>query len=169
MSSGEPFSSNANGKGGAWQHDPGALLAPFASAPLGCTIAPVEPTCALCQRARDGALACENGMAVAFDDGYPVSRGHTLIVPRRHVADLFALSCEEQQALWALLPIVKEALDRAHRPAGYNVGVNVGQAAGQTIAHVHVHVIPRYHGDVTDPRGGVRWVIPDLADYWSAK
>jgi len=82
---------------------------------------------------------------------------------------LFCLPAEEQQALWALLPMVKEALDRVHRPAGYNLGVNVGEAAGQTIAHVHVHVIPRYHGDVPDPRGGVRWVIPDRANYWSAR
>ena len=132
-------------------------------------MARVKPMCPLCERARGGLVVRENASAVAFDDGYPVSRGHTLIVPRRHVADLFALSWEEQQALWALLPVVKEALDRAHRPAGYNVGVNVGQAAGQTVAHVHVHVIPRYDGDVPDPRGGVRWVIPDRADYWSAR
>ncbi|MFB3853841.1 MAG: HIT family protein [Vicinamibacterales bacterium] len=131
-------------------------------------MAPVEPACPLCQRARDGALVCENTRAVAFYDGYPVSPGHTLIVPRRHVADLFALSREEQQALWELLPVVKNALERAHSPAGFNIGVNVGQAAGQTVAHVHVHVIPRYHGDVADPRGGVRRVIPDRADYWSA-
>ncbi|RPJ69691.1 MAG: HIT family protein [Acidobacteria bacterium] len=129
----------------------------------------METGCPLCSRAREGVFICENLAAVAFYDGYPVSRGHSLVVPRRHVADLFCLPAEEQQALWALLPMVKEALDRVHRPAGYNLGVNVGEAAGQTIAHVHVHVIPRYHGDVPDPRGGVRWVIPDRANYWSAR
>jgi diadenosine tetraphosphate (Ap4A) HIT family hydrolase len=90
-------------------------------------------------------------------------------VSRRHVADLFDLSVDEQSALWALLPIVKRALDKQHSPAGYNVGVNVGATAGQTVGHVHVHVIPRYEGDAADPRGGVRWVLPKRADYWSSR
>jgi diadenosine tetraphosphate (Ap4A) HIT family hydrolase len=67
------------------------------------------------------------------------------------------------------LPIVKGALDEQYSPAGYNVGVNVGTAAGQTVGHVHVHVIPRYSGDAVDPRGGVRWVLPERADYWSSR
>ncbi len=85
---------------------------------------------------------------------------------RRHVANLFDLTIEEQQALWSLLPLVKESIDTSYRPTAYNVGVNVGADAGQTVSHVHVHVIPRYPGDVADPRGGVRWVIPDRAAYW---
>lgn len=115
------------------------------------------------------AFTCENSLAVAFEDGYPVSRGHTLIVPRRHIADYFSLGDDEQAALWALLPAVREILAKIHRPAGFNVGLNVGPAAGQTVGHVHLHVIPRYAGDVLDPRGGVRWVLPERADYWSPK
>ena len=105
---------------------------------------------------------------MAFKDGFPVNPGHALIVPRRHVADLFELTADEQAALWRLLPEVKQRLDARHSPAGYNVGVNVGAAAGQTVGHVHVHLIPRFAGDVEDPRGGVRWVVPARAAYWKA-
>jgi len=107
-----------------------------------------------------------NTHAVALWDAFPVSPGHALIISRRHVADLFELSAEEHAALWALLPAVKAAICARYEPAGFNVGVNVGFAAGQTIGHVHVHVIPRYEGDAVDPRGGVRWVLPDRAAYW---
>jgi len=110
-----------------------------------------------------------NDMAVALLDGFPVNPGHTLIVPRRHAADFFDLSDEEQASIWALLRTVKASLDADFSPAAYTIGVNAGDAAGQTVAHVHVHVIPRYHGDVPDPRGGVRWVIPARADYWSGR
>ena len=103
--------------------------------------------------------------ALALRDGYPVSPGHTLIVPRRHVASLAQARPEELRSLWTLLAQAREALDRELRPDGYNVGVNVGEAAGQTVPHVHVHVIPRYRGDVADPRGGVRHVIPGKGNY----
>jgi diadenosine tetraphosphate (Ap4A) HIT family hydrolase len=106
--------------------------------------------------------------AVALRDGYPVSPGHTLIVPRRHVASLVDLSAEEWAAIGTLLRVARAALDATLAPQGYNVGVNDGPAAGQTVMHLHVHLIPRYHGDVTDPRGGVRWVLPAKADYWSS-
>ena len=109
----------------------------------------------------------ENELAVAFKDPFPVNPGHTLVVPRRHVDGLFELSVEEQAALWRLLPEVKQRLDARHSPAGYNIGVNVGAAAGQTVGHVHIHLIPRYAGDVEDPRGGVRWVVPARAAYWA--
>jgi diadenosine tetraphosphate (Ap4A) HIT family hydrolase len=108
----------------------------------------------------------ENDLAVAFKDGFPVNPGHTLIVPRRHVERFFELTAEEQAALWRLLPELKQRLDARHAPAGYNVGLNVGEAAGQTVGHAHVHLIPRYAGDVEDPRGGVRWVVPARAKYW---
>jgi diadenosine tetraphosphate (Ap4A) HIT family hydrolase len=132
-------------------------------------MAPMEADCPLCERIGAGTFICDAGMAVAILDGYPVSPGHALILPRRHVADLFALTDQEQLALWSLLPPVKRLLDDRYHPAAYNIGVNVGQAAGQTVAHVHVHVIPRYDGDVADPRGGVRWVLPERADYWSPR
>jgi diadenosine tetraphosphate (Ap4A) HIT family hydrolase len=124
-------------------------------------------SCPFCQRLalRDGVLA-EDEHAVAFTDAFPVSDGHSLIVPRRHVASLFDLSSEEMAAVWNLLPVLKQRLDARHAPAGYNVGVNVGEAAGQTVGHAHVHLIPRFPGDVADPRGGVRWVIPEKAAYW---
>ncbi len=127
-----------------------------------------EPPCPLCARLALPDLTAENELAAAFKDGFPVNPGHTLIIPRRHVASLFELTAEEQAAVWVLLPAVKERLDARHSPAGYNVGVNVGEAAGQTVGHAHVHVIPRYVGDVEDPRGGVRWVVPDRAAYWKA-
>ena len=123
--------------------------------------------CPLCRRALASGLLGQNDLAVAFLDGFPVNPGHTLIVPRRHVEDLFSLTEDERQALWALLPSVRRAIENQHHPDGYNVGVNVGEAAGQTVMHVHLHVIPRYRGDTPDPRGGVRWVVPERADYWS--
>jgi diadenosine tetraphosphate (Ap4A) HIT family hydrolase len=125
--------------------------------------------CVFCDRITSGNASLEADLAVAFPDGFPVSPGHTLIVPRRHVADYFALEEAEQDALWALLPAVKALIERQHRAEGYNIGLNVGQVAGQTVAHVHLHVIPRYAGDVADPRGGIRWVIPDRAAYWTGQ
>jgi diadenosine tetraphosphate (Ap4A) HIT family hydrolase len=132
-------------------------------------MARMEAVCPLCERIGAGRFTCENTVAVAFHDGYPVSPGHLLIVPRRHVADFFSLTEQEQAGLWSLLPAAKLVLDDSCHPAAYNVGMNVGQAAGQTVAHVHVHLIPRYDGDVVDPRGGVRWVLPERADYWSPR
>lgn len=124
-----------------------------------------EP-CPFCERLAAGELDGGNDRAAAFPDAFPVSRGHTLVVPRRHVADYFDLAEAEQAALWRLVAEVKARLDREAAPAGYNVGVNVGPAGGQTVWHAHVHVIPRYPGDVEDPRGGVRWVIRARAPYW---
>lgn len=103
---------------------------------------------------------------MAITDAFPVSRGHTQVVPRRHVVSYFALGTEERVALWALVAEVRQRLDREHHPSGYNLGVNVGAAGGQTVDHAHVHVIPRFEGDVADPRGGVRWVLPSRARYW---
>ncbi len=96
---------------------------------------------------------------LAFWDGYPVSPGHALIATRRHVRDWFAATDTEQLAVLAALAAVKDVVEQRHRPDGYNIGINVGAAAGQTVEHVHVHVIPRYHGDVADPRGGVRHAV----------
>ena len=126
----------------------------------------MDEPCPLCSAAEGRETLYANTHAVAMWDAFPVSPGHALIVSRRHVADLFELSAEEQAAVWALVPAVKAAINAGHEPAGYNVGVNVGTAAGQTIGHVHVHVIPRYEGDARDPRGGVRWVLPERAAYW---
>lgn len=107
--------------------------------------------------------------ATAFLDGYPVSEGHTLVVPHRHVASIFELGGEEQTSIWNLVTEVRDRLRQrfAVPPDAFNVGPNDGIDAGQTVAHAHVHVIPRYRGDVPDPRGGIRWVIPRKANYWN--
>jgi len=88
-----------------------------------------------------------------------------LVIPFRHVPDYFSLTEEEKNAIWELVEEVKNFLDRRFKPDGYNIGINIGKAAGQTIMHVHVHVIPRYWGDCEDPRGGVRGVIPEKQKY----
>lgn len=106
-----------------------------------------------------------NELAFAFRDRYPVSRGHTLVVTRRVVPDWFSATSDERAALLALVDEVKRQLDRELRPDGYNVGFNAGAAAGQTVMHLHVHVIPRFRGDMDDPRGGVRHVIPSKGNY----
>ena len=110
-------------------------------------------------------LVAENDLAAAFRDRYPVSPGHTLVITKRHVPAWFEATREEQHALLELVEVVKNALDDELHPDGYNVGFNVGEAAGQTVAHLHVHVIPRFAGDVDDPTGGVRLAIPDKGNY----
>jgi len=100
-------------------------------------------------------------------DAFPISPGHTLIIPKRHVGSFFALSSEEREALMSLLAAAKANVEAEFKPDGYNIGINDGPAAGQTVPHLHIHLIPRYKGDMPDPRGGVRWIIPDKADYWS--
>lgn len=122
--------------------------------------------CPLCQRLETGDPHLANDRAAAIPDAYPMSPGHMLVVSRRHQTSYFALSADEQGALWGLVREVREALDRVHQPAGYNLGINEGAAAGQTVPHVHIHVIPRYAGDVADPRGGIRWILGEKAAYW---
>ncbi len=112
-----------------------------------------------------------NALAFAVPDGFPVSPGHTLIVTRRIICSWFEATSEEQSALMSLVNEVKSILDERlqPKPDGYNVGFNAGEAAGQTVPHLHIHVIPRYHGDVPDPRGGIRHVIPGRGNYLSDK
>lgn len=99
-------------------------------------------------------------------DAFPVTEGHTLVVPRKHVASLYELTPEEQAAMWRLVADARQQLIDQLHPDGFNIGLNDGLAAGQTVLHVHIHIIPRRHGDVPDPRGGVRWILPDKARYW---
>jgi diadenosine tetraphosphate (Ap4A) HIT family hydrolase len=106
-----------------------------------------------------------NDLAFAVRDANPVSRGHTLVVPRREIATWFDATPDEHAALAALVGDVREQLDAEVAPDGYTLGVNVGEAAGQTVMHLHVHVIPRWTGDVAEPRGGVRGVLPERRDY----
>ena len=111
----------------------------------------------------------ENEHAIWIYDGFPVSPGHSLIIPKRHVGSFFEVSTVERMSMLALLDLAKAAVDDQYHPAAYNIGINDGAAAGQTVPHLHLHLIPRYHADVADARGGVRWVIPDKADYWSGR
>ena len=108
----------------------------------------------------------ENATAMTIRDGYPVSPGHTLLIPKRHTGSFFDLSTLERDDLLALLDRAKQALDAELQPQGYNIGINDGAAAGQTVPHLHVHLIPRFEGDLPDPRGGVRWVILAKSKYW---
>lgn len=113
-----------------------------------------------CPFCRHPGVVLQNELAVAVYDKYPVSRGHMLVLPRRHFTDIFQAGPDEIGAMWDLLHRCRLYLDEKYGPQGYNVGVNCGHAAGQTVPHVHVHLIPRYTGDVPDPTGGVRGVIP---------
>src|SRR3954469_16749272 len=107
-----------------------------------------------------------NGLAFAIRDAFPVTPGHTLVITKRHIPTWFDATREEQQAILDLIDVVKRDLDvRDPKPDGYNIGFNAGEHAGQTVMHLHVHIIPRYRGDVEDPRGGVRHVIPGKGNY----
>ena len=110
-------------------------------------------------------IICETATCVAFFDGYPVSPGHALIVPKRHVSSYFDLIDHEREAMNVMLQYVKRVVDERFHPDGYNIGINVGQAAGQSVYHCHMHLIPRYAGDVENPKGGVRGVIPKNQKY----
>jgi diadenosine tetraphosphate (Ap4A) HIT family hydrolase len=101
----------------------------------------------------------------AIYDKFPVNEGHALIIPKRHLSNYFELSIKEQYAYLLVLNKVKEIVSKRFKPDGFNIGVNVGEHAGQTIPHVHIHLIPRYKNDVKDPRGGVRGVIPAKQNY----
>ncbi|MBN2505794.1 MAG: HIT family protein [Verrucomicrobia bacterium] len=108
----------------------------------------------------------ETGTTLAFLDAYPVTEGHTLVIPKRHVTSIFELSPEELGALWAQVAAARHWLVHTYSPDAFNIGVNDGPAAGQTIPHAHIHVIPRRKGDAPEPRGGIRWIMPEKARYW---
>lgn len=105
-------------------------------------------------------------IAIALKDAFPVTEGHTLVVPRRHVMNIYELSAEDQAEMWALVGKVREVLLLQIAVDGDNIGVNDGWAAGQTVEHAHIHIIPRRKGDVPDPRGGIRNIISNKARYW---
>lgn len=126
---------------------------------------PMPATCPFCTLPAERVLHADAN-AVVIRDGFPVSPGHTLLIPRRHVASFFDLSAAERASLMTLLDWAKAEIEREHWPDGFNIGINDGPAAGQTVSHLHVHLIPRYLGDAAAPRGGVRWVIPTRAKYW---
>jgi diadenosine tetraphosphate (Ap4A) HIT family hydrolase len=110
-------------------------------------------------------VSLDNELAYSARDTYAASPGHTIVIPKRHVANFFDLTPEEVAACMALITEERKLLDEEFNPDGYNIGVNVGAAAGQSIFHVHIHIIPRYKGDVENPQGGVRHVIPKKGHY----
>jgi len=120
----------------------------------------VTTTCELCAPSE---VVAQNSLAYVRYDSNSLSRGHVLVVPKRHVASFFDVNAEEQAAILALLNQAHRLIHAQHSPDGYNIGVNVGKAGGQSRMHVHVHLIPRYAGDVPDPRGGVRCVLAGKA------
>lgn len=128
----------------------------------------VENGCPFCRLSRRVEIICETATCVAFYDGYPVSPGHALIIPKRHVASYFDLTNHEREAMNVMLQYVRQKIDERFHPDGYNIGINVNEAAGQSVFHVHMHVIPRYKGDVPNPKGGVRGVIPNKQNYNAA-
>ncbi|MSN24282.1 MAG: HIT domain-containing protein [Geobacter sp.] len=128
-----------------------------------------QPACPFCHPDISNVII-SNEYAIALLDGFPVTPGHTLIIPKRHICSFFEATREEQAAIFGLLaevrqklldPVLNNAL-----PDGFNIGINDGAAAGQTVMHLHIHLIPRYAGDTSDPRGGVRWIMPEKAPYW---
>ena len=119
--------------------------------------------CSFCNH--DRKIVAENEHAFAIGDGYAVSPGHTLVIPKRHAETVFDLADEEYAGCFDLVRTVKAILQDQHRTDAFNIGVNCGEVAGQTVNHAHIHVIPRYEGDVDDPRGGVRHIIPGKGYY----
>ncbi len=122
-------------------------------------------TCLFCNKGNSDIILA-NDHALAIHDAYPVTAGHTLIIPKRHIASFFEATMEEQTAMLDLLGEMRQLLLAERGPDGFNIGINDGAAAGQSIMHLHIHLIPRYSGDSADPRGGVRWISPEKAVYW---
>ena len=128
----------------------------------------MSDNCIFC-KLRDERVIYECEHTKAFIDTYPASPGHTLIIPKRHFATYFEATEDEILAIGTALKAAKKILDEEFSPDAYNIGVNNGEAAGQSVMHLHVHLIPRYEGDVEDPKGGVRWILKDKANYWDNK
>lgn len=121
-------------------------------------------TCPFCSP-EESRIFYRDDLVLGIWDGFPISNGHALLVPRRHIASWFEASAAERNALSEAITVARDEVLKFHLPEGFNIGINVGEVAGQTVMHLHVHVIPRYRGDVDDPRGGVRHVIPSKANY----
>ena len=125
----------------------------------------MSKNCPFCVIENSREIIAKSELSLAFYDGFPVSPGHALIIPKRHVSSFFDLSEKERMDMLRLSDQVKKILDSKFHPNGYNIGVNVGESAGQSVFHVHMHIIPRYTGDVENPKGGVRGVIPSKQSY----
>ncbi len=125
-------------------------------------------SCAFCELPAER-IVFQNELAIAFYDGYPVSEGHALVIPKRHVADYWGLTAAEREACHNLLDVLRKSIQQKDPlVTGFNIGLNAGASAGQTVFHCHFHLIPRRDGDVPNPRGGVRHVIPGKGHYKSS-
>lgn len=121
-------------------------------------------SCIFCNLDRER-IILDYGSVFSMYDKFPASPGHTLIVSRRHVETYFDTNPTEREYINKLIDNTKNLLDKEYKPTGYNIGMNCGKDAGQTVMHFHLHIVPRYHGDTVNPRGGVRNVIPGKGDY----
>ena len=119
--------------------------------------------CIFCQR--DRPVLAETKLSLAFVDSFPVANGHALVIPKRHVATIWELTTEEYTDAFELVRHLKDLMQEKYQPQGFNVGVNCGEAAGQSVMHAHIHIIPRYAGDVENPKGGIRNIIPGKGNY----
>jgi len=122
--------------------------------------------CLFCDLSEERVLFKEGSMK-AISDAFPISKGHTLIIPNRHVRSFFDINDTERDDFFIALSRAKKLLAEKFNPDSFNIGINDGAHAGQTVPHLHVHLIPRYLGDQPDPRGGIRWIFPEKANYWS--
>jgi diadenosine tetraphosphate (Ap4A) HIT family hydrolase len=116
--------------------------------------------CPFCNPRKTLTLITESATAYSIFDGYPMSKGHALIIPKRHIANYFELPFKEQSACWFMVNKVQEILTQKLQPDGFNVGMNINREAGQTMMHANIHLIPRYQGDAVEAKGGMRYVIP---------
>lgn len=121
--------------------------------------------CIFCDKINNGDYFYENEEVVALYDAYPVAKGHCLIISKRHFDNFFLTTASEEEAINKALKAVKKIIDELYKPDGYNIGINIGEAAGQSVMHLHVHLIPRYLNDMDNPKGGVRGVIPEKQKY----
>jgi len=121
-------------------------------------------SCIFCNIEKERIIT-ENEFAFAIYDSFPVSQGHILVIPKKHINNYFEADSQTKEQLWKLVDECKEIVDKKFNPAGYNIGINCGEAAGQTVMHLRIHLIPRYLGDIENPRGGVRGVIPNKRIY----
>jgi diadenosine tetraphosphate (Ap4A) HIT family hydrolase len=121
--------------------------------------------CEIEKRIDESRIIYQDSTWIAILDNYPVSKGHTLLIPKRHCKSYFDLNFIELESVGVTIGVIKRLLDTKYKPDGYNIGINCGEAAGQTVPHCHIHIIPRYNGDCENPRGGVRGVIPEKQHY----
>jgi diadenosine tetraphosphate (Ap4A) HIT family hydrolase len=128
-----------------------------------------EKYCIFCEKmnANEKQFITKNEHFLAWWDENPVTKGHSIVISKKHIESFFELDDEELKSMYSLIKKVKQITDDKHKPDAYNIGINDGEAAGRTIDHLHIHIIPRYQDDVANPRGGVRNIIPEKGDYKS--